>query len=63
MLSHKLFKNRSMQPIFEESSELEETMLQRLTNENLEIMNSYNGMIDLLEEMNIKCEKQARQIK
>ena len=47
----------------EENSVSEESLIDRLRAENKSILKSYDGMIDLLQEKNLKIEKQARRIK
>ena len=62
MLNHRLFTELSLQQIDEENSELEQSIVERLKDENKNIMESYKGMIERLTEMELKSEQQAQMI-
>ena len=62
MLAHQLFTNLSLNGIPEESSKLEETMMERLKQENRRIQKSHEELIEMVHDLTIKCEKQARKI-
>ena len=62
MLNHRLFPELSLQQIDEENSELEQSIVERLTTENKNIMESYTGMIERLTEMELKSEQQEQMI-
>ena len=62
MLNHRLFTELSLQQIDEENSELEQSIVERLKDENKNIMESYTGMIERLTEMEMKNEQQEEMI-
>ena len=57
MLAHQLFTNLSLNGIPEENSKLEETMMERLKQENRRIQKSHEELIEMVHDLTIKCKK------